>query len=147
MAELAKPQEQAEAERPKGMFEGLLGDLSVLHEDLVRHPEKYEAEVRALIIRRVGEGRTGTEYLSPQELELLDRATLDFAQTARPKQAPKRIQRQQPAKKTPTKKPKERKPVIDYLKTQRRFRHLMDKPEELEKIQKEVDEKCSRYGF
>jgi pyruvate ferredoxin oxidoreductase beta subunit len=46
-----------------------------------------------------------------------------------------------------TKKPKERKPVIEYLKTQRRFRHLMDKPEELEKIQKEVDEKCARYGF
>ena len=46
-----------------------------------------------------------------------------------------------------TKKPKERKPVIEYLKTQRRFRHLMKMPEELEKIQREVDEKCQRYGF
>jgi len=46
-----------------------------------------------------------------------------------------------------TKKPKERIPVVEYLKTQRRFRHLMDKPEELKKIQDEVDEKCAKYGF
>ena len=46
-----------------------------------------------------------------------------------------------------TKKPKERKPVIEYLKVQRRFKHLIDKPEEIEKIQAEVDEKCKKYGF
>ena len=46
-----------------------------------------------------------------------------------------------------TKKPKERKPVIEYLKAQRRFRHLMDKPEEIAKIQAEVNAKCERYGF
>ena len=46
-----------------------------------------------------------------------------------------------------TKKPAKRLPVIEYLKTQRRFKHLMDKPGELEKIQTEVDEKCKRYGF
>ena len=37
--------------------------------------------------------------------------------------------------------------VIEYLKTQRRFKHLMDKPEEIDKIQAEVDEKCQKYGF
>jgi pyruvate ferredoxin oxidoreductase beta subunit len=46
-----------------------------------------------------------------------------------------------------TKKPNDRKPVIEYLKTQRRFKHLMDKPEEIDKIQAEVDEKCKKYGF
>jgi pyruvate/2-oxoacid:ferredoxin oxidoreductase beta subunit len=46
-----------------------------------------------------------------------------------------------------TKKPKERKPVIEYLKVQGRFKHLMDKPDELQKIQDEVDEKCQKYGF
>lgn len=46
-----------------------------------------------------------------------------------------------------TKKPKERKPVIEYLKTQRRFRHLMDKPDEIAKIQSAVDKKCKKYGF
>jgi pyruvate ferredoxin oxidoreductase beta subunit len=46
-----------------------------------------------------------------------------------------------------TKKPKDRKPVIEYLKVQRRFKHLMDKPHEIERIQAEVDEKCTKYGF
>jgi pyruvate ferredoxin oxidoreductase beta subunit len=46
-----------------------------------------------------------------------------------------------------TKKPKERKPVMEYLKAQRRFKHLMNKPGEIEKIQAEVDEKCKKYGF
>ncbi len=44
-----------------------------------------------------------------------------------------------------TKKPKERKPVKEYLKKQRRFAHLTE--EHIEKIQKEVDEKCEQYGF
>jgi pyruvate ferredoxin oxidoreductase beta subunit len=46
-----------------------------------------------------------------------------------------------------TKKPKERKPVMEYLKAQRRFKHLMNKPEEIDKIQASVDEKCKKYGF
>ena len=46
-----------------------------------------------------------------------------------------------------TKKPKQRKPVEEYLKLQGRFRHLMKKPEEIAKIQKMVDEKCAKYGF
>ncbi len=46
-----------------------------------------------------------------------------------------------------TKRPKERKPVIEYLKAQARFKHLLNKPEEIEKIQKMVDEKCERYGI
>lgn len=44
-----------------------------------------------------------------------------------------------------TQKPKKRKPVKDYLKSQRRFAHLSD--EDIEHIQKEVDEKCEKYGF
>lgn len=42
--------------------------------------------------------------------------------------------------------PKPRKPVIEFLKVQGRFRHLMDKPEELKKIQEFVDAECKRYG-
>jgi pyruvate ferredoxin oxidoreductase beta subunit len=48
---------------------------------------------------------------------------------------------------TITKKPKERKPVEEYLKLQGRFRHLMKQPDEIARIQKEVDEKCAKYGF
>ncbi|MBI5001384.1 MAG: pyruvate synthase subunit beta [Euryarchaeota archaeon] len=43
--------------------------------------------------------------------------------------------------------PKPRKPVLDYLKVQSRFKHLVDKPDLIEKIQKEVDEKCKMYGI
>jgi len=46
-----------------------------------------------------------------------------------------------------TYKPKERKPVIEYLKLQSRFRHIVNRPEEVERIQKEIDEKCAKYGF
>ncbi len=45
-----------------------------------------------------------------------------------------------------TRKIKNRKPVIEYLKLQRRFRHIVKNPELVEKIQKMVDEKCQRYG-
>lgn len=44
-----------------------------------------------------------------------------------------------------TKKPKERKPVEEYLKRQRRFAHLNE--DDIAKIQKEIDEKCEEYGF
>ena len=43
--------------------------------------------------------------------------------------------------------PKPRKPVLEYLKAQGRFRHLIDKPDLVAKIQKEVDDKCKMYGI
>lgn len=46
-----------------------------------------------------------------------------------------------------TKKIKKRKPVIEYLKLQGRFRHLIKNEEEINKIQKMVDEKCARYNL
>ena len=46
-----------------------------------------------------------------------------------------------------TKMPKVRKPVEEYLKVQGRFRHILKNPELLEKIQREVDEKCDHYGY
>lgn len=45
-----------------------------------------------------------------------------------------------------TKKPKERKPVLEYLKLQGRFKHLLKNEKILSEIQKLVDEKCERYG-
>lgn len=45
-----------------------------------------------------------------------------------------------------TKKVKERKPVIEYLKLQGRFRHLLKNETALAEIQKMVDENCKRYG-
>ncbi len=40
-----------------------------------------------------------------------------------------------------------RKPVIEYLKLQGRFRHLLDKPELIAEIQKYADELAQRFGL
>ncbi|MEK6960227.1 MAG: pyruvate synthase subunit PorB [Nanoarchaeota archaeon] len=40
-----------------------------------------------------------------------------------------------------------RKPVIEYLKTQSRFSNVLDKPEIIEKIQKDIDDKAKEYGL
>ena len=44
-----------------------------------------------------------------------------------------------------TYRPAERKPVIDYLKSQKRFKHL--KEEQINKIQEFVDAQCDEYGL
>jgi|GEM_PF-7059566 pyruvate ferredoxin oxidoreductase beta subunit len=46
-----------------------------------------------------------------------------------------------------SRKPKERKPVLEYLKAQGRFRHLLKQPEVLAQIQKDIDEQCAQFGF
>jgi pyruvate ferredoxin oxidoreductase beta subunit len=40
-----------------------------------------------------------------------------------------------------------RKPVVDYLKLQGRFKHIMKDEDALAKIQKMVDEECEQYGI
>lgn len=44
-----------------------------------------------------------------------------------------------------TYKPAKRKPVREYLKMQKRYRHLTD--EDIERIQKYIDEKCKLLGL
>lgn len=46
-----------------------------------------------------------------------------------------------------TKKIKKRKPVIEYLELQGRFKHLLKNTEFITKLQKMIDEKCKRYGL
>jgi pyruvate ferredoxin oxidoreductase beta subunit len=46
-----------------------------------------------------------------------------------------------------TKRIKERKPVIEYLQLQGRFGHLMKDENLIKGIQKEIDEKCAKYGL
>jgi pyruvate/2-oxoacid:ferredoxin oxidoreductase beta subunit len=46
-----------------------------------------------------------------------------------------------------SRKPKERKPVLEYLKAQGRFHHLLKQPEVLAQIQKDIDEQCAQFGF
>jgi len=52
-----------------------------------------------------------------------------------------------PSTRVVTKKPSPRSPVKDFLSAQGRFKHLMNKPEILDRIQKDVDENCKRFGI
>ena len=44
-----------------------------------------------------------------------------------------------------TYRPTERKPVVEYLKSQKRFKHLGE--DEVEKIQEYVDNQCEELGI
>jgi hypothetical protein len=69
-------------DRPTGMFEGLLmSEPNVLFNDLLRHPKKYEPGVQHLLQLLIS-GHDPTN-LHQQDRELLDRATIDFAQPYR----------------------------------------------------------------
>lgn len=68
--------------RRDGLFNSMLKDPQVLLQDLLASPQKYEDGVATLVQDLVG-GRRKLEEISPSEMELLDRATIDFTQPAR----------------------------------------------------------------
>lgn len=79
--------ELADASRPerrKGLFEALISDERVLYHGLLEDPERYE-EGTSELLQQLVSGQKSKEELSDEELELLDRATLEFASAARPK--------------------------------------------------------------
>jgi len=45
-----------------------------------------------------------------------------------------------------TKKVPKRKPIVEYFKLQGRFKHILKDEKLIAKIQKDIDEKCERYG-
>jgi pyruvate ferredoxin oxidoreductase beta subunit len=57
------------------------------------------------------------------------------------------IENGDPATRVVTKRPSPRRPVIDFIGTQNRFKHLRNNKEVLDKIQKDVDENCKRFGI
>jgi hypothetical protein len=93
--ELASQTESPSKKRETGLFEGLLGDPTVLFNDLLDNPGKYEAGVDQ-VVQRLVSGQASLDDLNEQERQLLDRATLDFSQPRRseeplsPKPAPRR---------------------------------------------------------
>jgi len=66
------------------LFESLIADERVLFHGLLEDPERYE-EGTSELLQQLVSGQKKREELSLQELELLDRATLEFASAARPK--------------------------------------------------------------
>lgn len=82
--ELVDAPTSSEAQRPKGLFETLLGArVEVLFEDAEAHPEKYHEEALALLANVVA-GNKRFETLSLAEQYLLDQATIDFATKTTP---------------------------------------------------------------
>ena len=72
--------------RGRGLFESLIADPRVLFHGLLEAPENYESGASELLQNLVS-GRKERGDLSPQEHQLLDRATLEFAAGKRPRPA------------------------------------------------------------
>jgi len=64
-------------QKTQGLFSVLLRDTSVLMDDLVSDPSKYEDGVYNLLLD-LAAGRKKLESLAPEEMQLLDRAVIDF---------------------------------------------------------------------
>jgi hypothetical protein len=82
--------------RPISIFQGLLGgQVDVLVQDAIDHPENYDEQVQATLAELSVSGRQPTAA----DLAVLDRATLDFASGQRPGPPPMKMQASAPAKK------------------------------------------------
>lgn len=80
LSELAQtPADSPVSSRRSGLFYSLVGRPEVMLNDLLRDPEKYEErESVSAILQSLIAGRQKMEDLSPQDMETLDRATLDL---------------------------------------------------------------------
>lgn len=84
--ELASAEETAEAKRPKGLFEELLGGRSdILFQDAQQHRDRYDETTLALLQDLVT-GKRRREELTKEEREMLDQAVCDFASYVPPKE-------------------------------------------------------------
>jgi hypothetical protein len=61
------------------LFENLLGEPSILYSDLLEDPKRYEEGVAELLLLLIT-GRKKLSELNDMELNLLDRATIEFSQ-------------------------------------------------------------------
>lgn len=67
-----------------GLFSSLVGSPEVMFDDLLRDPEKYESGVSELLQQLILKQKQ-ISSLSPEEMDLLDRATLDLNRSSSPK--------------------------------------------------------------
>jgi hypothetical protein len=85
-------QDSQEQGKPKtrrlaDLFDGVLGDQTLLVSDYQRHPEKYGEEVRGLL-EQLMQGSKSAEHLTTSERRLLNLATFDYFQAAPLKKEP-----------------------------------------------------------
>lgn len=72
--------ESTSIERPKkrkGLFSELIGDPQIIFQDLLLNPNKYEEGVSELIQDLVSKRKT-LERLDEREMQMLDRAVIDY---------------------------------------------------------------------
>jgi hypothetical protein len=76
--------EQLQPRKPDpGLFETLLGDPAVLHALWIDDPDAFNPKVGPLLLDLVT-GRKSLSSLSPEEMLLLNEATIEFAQYKKP---------------------------------------------------------------
>ena len=78
VAEDATPKESP-SRRKTGLFEAYLGDPRALYYELIEDPSRFEDGVMDLVQQLLA-GSKRLESLSPEETNLLDRATLSWAE-------------------------------------------------------------------
>ena len=64
---------------PKSLYEVLVGSPEVLYQESLDDPEKFDQQTQVLL-EQMMRGKRFTE-LNPKEIELLNKATIEYAQT------------------------------------------------------------------
>lgn len=79
-----KAQLSPQRKKETDLFDGILGDLTLLVSDYQRHPEKYGIETHDLL-EQLMHGSKSIEHLTTHERRLLNLATFDYYQAVPPK--------------------------------------------------------------
>lgn len=92
------------------LFDGILGDLTLLVSDYQRHPEKYGIETHDLL-EQLMHGSKSIEHLTTHERRLLNLATFDYYQSKPQKKDHQKTQKPPERRAaTPRKVPKKERP-------------------------------------
>lgn len=121
LSELAQtPSASPASSNTSGLFCSLVNQPELMLDDLLRHPEKYEErESVSAILHTLLSGRQSLKDLPKEEMEVLDRATLDLnrSSSAKPEalkpKAPKPIVKKAESRVKPEPEPKEDSPPED----------------------------------
>ena len=77
-----KEQDAPKNENERRLFSALIGDARILYQELLEDPGRFDEKASALI-QNLSCGAQQLSNLTPEELDLLDNATLDFARPRR----------------------------------------------------------------
>lgn len=87
LVELDKQEQEQPRRRLADLFDGVLGDQTLLVSDYQKYPEKYGEEVRGLL-EQLMQGSKSAEHLTTSDRRLLNLATFDYFQTPPLKKEP-----------------------------------------------------------